>query len=114
MAAVALLPRQGAEFTALLKGAAGKALTDSPVATNETFGLETFAMAAAVAAWGEQSMGGGNDSLRGQRRRGRSTNTGALQDSGDLIVYRKFLIMRNAAVGITLRRTRVVKGVSGG
>ena len=58
MADVALPPRQGAEFSVLFKDAAGKALTDSPVATHETFGLETFAMAAAVAAWGEQSMGG--------------------------------------------------------
>ena len=47
----------GAEFTVLLKGAAGKVSTDSPVETNGTFGLETFAMVAAVAAWGEQSRG---------------------------------------------------------
>ena len=57
MAAVALLPGRGAEFTVLLKGAAGKVKTDSLVETNEIFGLETFAMVAAVAAWGEQPRG---------------------------------------------------------
>ena len=54
MAAVALLPGQGAEFTVLLNGAAGKVKTDSLVETNETPGLETFAMVSAVAGWGEQ------------------------------------------------------------
>ena len=39
------------------KGAAGKVLTDSLVETNEIFGIEMFATAAAVVASGEQLSG---------------------------------------------------------
>ena len=59
MAAVALLPKQGTEFTAPLTGAAEKVLTDSAVETNEIFGLEMLAMVAAAVALG--------DRLRGER-----------------------------------------------
>ena len=38
----------GTEFTAPLEGASEKALVDSPVETNDAFGLEMSARAAAV------------------------------------------------------------------
>ena len=105
MAAVASFSGQVAEFTVLLKGAAGEVLADTVVETNEIIGSETFAVAAAVLA-----LGGENYFLRGQQRCTWITHFGALRDSGDFSSYRKFLGMSSTAVGIVLERTRFVGG----
>ena len=114
VAAVALLPGQGAEFRAPPKSAARKASTDSLVETNETFGFETFAMVAAVAAWGEQSRGEemirfvDNDAAAGAHIKAPPP------DQAPSSFKKKVLGMRSAALGITPGRTRFVRGAPSG
>ena len=71
MAAAALFPIQGAEFSVLLEGAAERVLADSLMETIEVFGLEMLALTADVLTLGGQLRGKrmipfvGNDAAAG-------------------------------------------------